>query len=89
MKFYHRSFLNIEEQGGTTLVEVSINEPRDGKYVDANFYLSDCGRGISLDFGVYTKEQLENNLTKLRRLRRAVEIFEAALLATYKRINPE
>ena len=91
MKHYVRQFLNTEEQGGTAFIEVTVGEvdtTHSGeKFVDADITIADCSRKVTLDFSVYDKEALENNLTKLRRLRLAIQRFERSLLDAYNKIE--
>ncbi len=82
--FYRRQFLNIEEYGGSAMVEATVGEVSDGGNFDATFKVGDCTRLVDLDFSAYSDETAENVVIKLVRFRKAVLAFEAAVLVALK-----
>jgi hypothetical protein len=82
-RYYTRRFLNKRghHAGGYILAAVEDTSKRkdDFDWVDIEFTIADCGRQISLDFGVGSKD-LANSLYKLDVLIDTLNKFRTALV---------
>lgn len=64
IKYHSRKFLN--KTNGTAAIEVdaeSYSWTSGG--VDANIFITDCSRRVTLDFSVYSKKELDEKMSKL------------------------
>jgi len=81
-EIYHkRQFLNTDE--GLAATQGMVTADHWG--VDGSLDLSDCNRVVTLSFSAADDEQLNHALTKLRRLRVAIEGMEGALKSGWRR----
>lgn len=93
--FYRREWLNLPQfHGGAHLIaSVSYRSARrgDAAHVDAQLVIADCGRTVTLDFGVWGDDDLtadrRNALHKARLLSRTVGEMVVALEQAYAELG--
>jgi len=66
IKYNSRKFLN--KDSGISAIEVRAETLNYCAGIDASVYISDCHRSLCLDFGAYTKQDLNSRIKKLNQL---------------------
>jgi hypothetical protein len=80
MKYYKRGFLNPEEGMAAFEAEICRGEyqEKDGAF-DAFFSITDCNRKVTLDFAVWSKEDVAKSYHKINTLITELEVFREQL----------
>ena len=87
--FSRKEFLNLPAQHSNASIVAHIlkygtNEERDSESVDADLYISDCSRTISLAFDFGDEYARENSIHKVETMISVLEDFKDSLKKTAK-----